>query len=231
LNKKIVYDLTPFTHLDFPDHLACMVWLAGCDLRCDYCYNKDIVFAKNGKMSFNDVITFLDTRENLLDGVVISGGEATLHNLIQFCQEVKAKGFKIKLDTNGINFQHIKELIDLNLIDYIALDYKAPKYKFTTITHASNNKFDTFEQTLNYLIKLNFNFEIRTTVHADLLNEKDINTIIDDLKSKNYKGNYYLQNYLDTDENIGDIKNSIKKINLEKIQDNNDNITIQFRNY
>jgi len=231
LNKNIVYDLTPFTHLDFPDHLACIVWLAGCDLRCDYCYNKDIVFAKNGKMTFNDVLNFLNTRQNLLDGVVISGGEATLHNLIPFCQEIKSKGFKIKLDTNGINFQHIKELVDLKLIDYIALDYKAPKYKFNTITHATVNKFDTFEQTLNYLIKSNFNFEIRTTVHADLLDEKDINTILNDLKDKKYKGNYFLQNYLDTQDNIGDIKNSTKKFDLEKIQDNNDKIKIQFRNY
>ena len=231
LNKNIVYDLTPFTHLDFPDHLACIVWLAGCDLRCDYCYNKDIVFAKNGKMTFNDVLNFLNTRQNLLDGVVISGGEATLHNLILFCQEIKSKGFKIKLDTNGINFQHIKELVDLKLIDYIALDYKAPKYKFNTITHATVNKFDTFEQTLNYLIKSNFNFEIRTTVHADLLDEKDINTILNDLKDKKYKGNYFLQNYLDTQDNIGDIKNSTKKFDLEKIQDNNDKIKIQFRNY
>ncbi len=205
LNKNIVYDLTPFTHLDFPNHLSCIVWLAGCDLRCDYCYNKDIVFAKNGKMSFNNVLSFLDTRKNLLDGVVISGGEATLHNLIPFCQEVKNKGFKIKLDTNGINFNHIKELIDLNLIDYIALDYKAPKYKFNTITHASSNKFDTFELTVNYLIKSNFNFEIRTTVHADLLNENDINFIIKDLKNRGYHKTYYLQQFLNTNQNIGNL--------------------------
>ena len=231
MNKDIVYDLTPFTHLDFPDHLACIVWLAGCDLRCDYCYNKDIVFAKNGKMSFGDVLDFLDTRKNLLDGVVISGGEATLHNLLPFCKEVKNKDFKIKLDTNGINFNHIKELIDLNLIDYIALDYKAPKYKFETITHSMISKFDTFEQTLDYLIDIDFDFEIRTTIHADLLDEKDINFIISTLKEKNYQGTYFLQNYLDTPDTIGDMQESNKKLNLEKIQDKDDNIKIKYRNF
>ncbi len=231
LNKNIVYDLTPFTHLDFPDHLACIVWLINCDLRCDYCYNKDIVFSKNGKMSFDNVLDFLDTRKNLLDGVVISGGEATLHNLVPFCKEVKSRGFKIKLDTNGINFNHIKELLDLNLIDYIALDYKAPKYKFETITHSMISKFDTFEKTLNYLIDIEFDFEIRTTVHRDLLDEDDISYIINDLKEKSYKGTYFLQNYLDTPNNIGDINESNKIFNLEAIKDKNDSIKINYRNF
>ncbi len=231
LNKKNVYDLTPFSHLDFPDHLSCIVWLTGCGLRCDYCYNKDIVFAQEGKLSFDDILSFLDTRKNLLDSVVISGGEATGHNLIPFCKEVKKRGFKIKLDTNGINFKHIKDLVDLNLIDYIALDYKAPKYKFELLTHTTLSKFTTFEQTLNYLIKINFDYEIRTTVHSDLLNESDINFIIDDLSKRNYKGKYFLQNFLYTSSNIGNLKNSNQILNLDKLQDKNDNIVIKYRNF
>jgi len=231
LNKNIVYDLTPFSHLDYPEHLSCIVWIAGCGLRCDYCYNKDIVLAQNGKMSFNDVLSFLDTRVNLLDSVVISGGEATRQNLIPFCKEIKQKGFKIKLDTNGINFKHIKELVDLNLIDYIALDYKSPKYKFAKITHTVISKFDTFGQTLEYLININFDFEVRTTIHADLLNEDDINFIINDLKNKNYQGTYYLQNYLDTNTTIGDMSEQSKPIDLDKIDNKNGKIAIKYRNY
>jgi len=231
LNKKVVYDLTPFSHLDYKDHLSCIVWLSGCNMRCDYCYNKDIVFAKNGKITFNEVLSFLDTRVNLLDAVVLSGGEATNHNLIPFCKEIKNNGFKIKLDTNGINFEHIKELLDLDLLDYISLDYKAPKYKFEQITHTTISSFNKFKQTLSYLIKIKFNFEIRTTVHADLINEDDINYIINDLIREKYKGNYSLQNFLETDENIGNIKSSTKKLNLEKIQVKNGNINIQLRNY
>lgn len=206
LNNKIVYDLTSFTHLDFPDHLACIIWLVGCNMRCDYCYNKDIVFSKNGTKSLNNILSFLKKRVGLLDGVVLSGGEATSHNLVPFCQEVKKLGFKIKLDTNGTNFDNIKELIDLNLIDYIALDYKAPHYKFKEITH--NNNFKTFENTLNYLIQTNIQFEARTTIHKDLLDEQDINFIIDDLKEKGYNNSYYLQEFLNTGDNIGNIQAS-----------------------
>jgi len=231
LNKKVVYDLTPFTHLDFPNHLSCIVWIAGCELRCDYCYNKDIVLAKNGKFSFNDILSFLDTRKNLLDGVVLSGGEATSVDLVEFCKAIKLKGFKIKLDTNGINFKHIKELVDLNLIDYIALDYKAPKYKFKKITHTLISKFDSFIKILNYLIKINFDFEVRTTLHRDLLDEDDINFIIQDLNDRDYQGIYFLQNFLDTSSNIGDIKSSDKTLNLDKIQDKNNNIKIKYRNF
>ena len=231
LNKKVVYDLTAFSHLDYPDHLSCIIWIAGCPLRCQYCYNKDIVFAKRGKYSFNDILDFLDNRVGLLDGVVLSGGEATSVDLVPFCKQVKQKGFKIKLDTSGVNFKQVRRLVELDLVDYIALDYKAPKYKFKAITGSSISKFEIFEDTLKYLIKANFNFEVRTTIHTDLLDENDINFIIDDLKNKNYQSIYYLQNYLNTDTTIENIKEQNSLINLNKISNKNDKITIKYRNY
>lgn len=112
LKKLIVSDLTTFTHLDYPDHLACIVWLVGCNMRCDFCYNKDIVFSKNGSLSLQDVLDFLNKRVGLLDAVVLSGGEATTHDLFNFCKEVKSLGFKIKLDTNGLNPNQVKLLIE-----------------------------------------------------------------------------------------------------------------------
>ena len=105
--------------MDYPDHLACIVWFAGCNMRCDYCYNADIVYAKSGVYSFNDVLDFLKTRISLLDSVVLSGGEATTHNLVAFCKEIKKLGFLIKLDTNGTNYNSIKELLDLGLIQQL----------------------------------------------------------------------------------------------------------------
>lgn len=215
LDNKVIYDLTPFTHLDFPDHLACIVWFSGCNMRCDYCYNKDIVFSKSGKYSYNYVLNFLKTRQNLLDGVVLSGGEATSHNLIKFCQEIKKLGFKIKLDTNGTNPLHVEQLIKLNLLDYIALDYKAPKEKFTQITHSK--EFDEFSQTLNLIINSQIEHEVRTTLHNDLLNEEDINLIIKDLKLQNYKNIYYIQKFIDTGSNIASLQTSIKKFDKSKL--------------
>jgi len=209
LDEKVIYDLTTFTHLDYPDHLACIVWFSGCNMRCDYCYNSDIVFSKNGKYSYNYVLKFLKTRQNLLDGVVLSGGEATSHDLIEFCKEIKELGFNIKLDTNGTNPLHVEQLIKLNLLDFIALDYKAPKEKFTLITHSK--KFDEFSQTLSLVINSKIKHEVRTTLHKDLLQVDDINKIIQDLKEKNYKYTYFIQEFLDTGSSIASLSNSTKK--------------------
>ena len=231
LKNKVVYDLTPFSHLDYKDHLSCIVWIAGCPLRCAYCYNKDIVFAKYAKYCFNDILNFLDSRKNLLDSVVLSGGEATSVDLIYFCKEIKKKNFKIKLDTNGLNFSQIKKLIDLNLLDYIALDFKAPRDKFKLLTKAKASYFDSLEQTVKFLVKKCFDFEIRTTVHRDLLDENDINNMIDYLIKINYKGEYFLQNFLETEYNIGNIKNSKQILDLDKIQDTNGKIIVKYRNF
>ena len=203
-NAKPIYDITKFTHLDYPDHLACILWFAGCNMRCDYCYNKDIVFAKNGAYSLDEALAFLQTRQSLLDGIVLSGGEASLQELIPFCKAIKKLGFSIKLDTNGTNPGLIKRLIALELLDYIALDYKAPKEKFQTITHSRN--YDAFSETLTFLIEANFDFEVRTTLHADLLNEQEINLIIKDLKQRNYNRTYYIQEFRVTEENIGNLQ-------------------------
>jgi len=214
LKNKDIYDLTRFTHLDYPNELACIVWFNGCSMRCKYCYNDDIVFNKDGNYSYEDVLDFLKSRIGLLDGVVLSGGEATGKDLVEFCQKIKKLGFLIKLDTNGVNYSKVKELIEQDLLDCVALDYKAPKYKFEEIT--ASKKYDEFDHTLSYLIKKDFNFEVRTTLHTDLLNFEDINFIINDLHHKGYKNNYYIQRFVDTKTNIGDIHEEHNKF------DNND---------
>jgi len=184
-------------------------------MRCDYCYNKDIVFAKSGHYSYDDALDFLKTRIGLLDAVVLSGGEATAHKLVDFCIEIKRLGFLIKLDTNGTNFTTVKELIDLKLLDFIALDYKAPKDKFLQITHSNN--YDEFSKTLDYLINATSNFEARTTLHNDLLGVDDINCIIDDLIKRGYTKKYYLQKFLDTDNNIANLHKSSKSFDTTKL--------------
>ena len=212
-NAKVIYDITKFTHLDYPDHLAAIFWFSSCNMRCDYCYNPEIVFAKSSSYSLMDALEFLKTRVGLLDGVVLSGGEATLHNLVEFAKEIKKLGFFIKLDTNGTNYESVKELLDLKLLDFIALDYKAPQYKFTKITHS--DRYEEFSKTLSLLIESRIEFEVRTTLHFDLLNEKDINLIIEDLKQRKYQGIYYLQEFLDTNSNIGNLHNPQYNFNKE----------------
>jgi len=215
LNNKVIYDITKFTHLDYPKHLACIVWFSGCNMRCDFCYNKDIVFAKDGQYSYSDVLEFLKTRVNLLEAVVLSGGEATSHELVEFCKQVKELGFLIKLDTNGTNYNSVKELLKLNLLDYVALDYKAPEDKFMQITHS--NRYDEFSKTLNLLIQSNIEFEVRTTLHSDLLDVDDINAIINDLTFRGYDNKYYIQKFLLTEDNIGNLTRAATSFDESKL--------------
>ena len=225
LNQKIIYDLIKFTTTDYEGHLSCVLWFIGCNFRCLYCYNEDIVFAKEGNYSSIDILKFLKSRVGLLDAVVLCGGEATIHNLVPICKEIKKLGFKIKLDTNGTNLRLIKELIDSKLIDYIAFDFKALEDNFFKIIQSYAYK--KVIETLRYLIKIDFDFELRTTINTNLLNEKDINEMINIISSLGYKKTYYLQNFLETSSNIGNIKKG-RGINKELID--NKNLVIKYRN-
>ena len=222
-----IYSFQKFSSLDFPGRLAAIVWLSGCNMRCLYCYNKDVVFGEK-KIEEEEFLEFLRNRVGLLDGVSFTGGCPTMYpNLIGFAQKIKNMGFDIKLDTNGINYDVIKEMIEKKLVDYIALDFKAPREKFYEII--KNKNYDKFEKTLDFLINSDVEFEVRTAVHTDLLDENDINKIIDILAQKGYKGIYYLQNYLETDkETIGNIGPQKRTLDISKI---NKKIFLEFRNF
>ena len=225
LKNKIIYDITKFTTLDYKNHLSCIIWFIKCNMRCKYCYNNDLVFANVGKYCFEEILGFLKTRIGLLDAVVLSGGEASIHNLSLFCKKIKDLGFKIKLDTNGLNPNLIEKLIKENLLDYISLDFKAPENKFKSIS--SSSSYEDFFDTLKYLIKIDFSFEVRTTIQADLLNENDINEIINILYDLKYKNTYYLQNFLETSSNIGKLKESKNLFNKNFLSDK---INLEWRN-
>lgn len=184
-------------------------------MRCLYCYNSDIVLSKKANFCFDEVLEFLKTRQNLLEGVVLSGGEATLHNLVLYCTQIKALGFKIKLDTNGLNTLLIQELVHKKLVDYVALDFKATKNKYEAITKTS--RYEDFFETLQFLINMAFPFEIRTTLHANLLNENDMNVMIEKLKKIGYQGNFFIQNFLYTPENLGKLKEPTANFDFTKL--------------
>ena len=225
LNQKIVYNITKFTTTDYVGHLSCIIWFISCNFRCLYCYNNNIVYTKEGNYTQNNILDFLKTRIGLLDSVVLSGGEATVHNVIPICKEIKKLGFKIKLDTNATNLPQIKKLIELNLLDYIAIDFKAPKYKFKEIVGV--DMYDNTIKTIQYLISIDFTFELRTTINKSLLDENDINSMIETISNLGYKNIYYLQNFLETSSNIGNIS---KSSNIDKSKINTQNLTIQYRN-
>jgi pyruvate formate lyase activating enzyme len=204
LNQPVIYDLTPFSLLDYPNHLAAIVWFTGCSMRCQYCYNPAIVLASRGKLNCHNILTFLHKRVNRLDAVVLSGGECSnFKALLPFCEKIKSLGFKIKLDTNGSNPEILAKLIAADVIDYIALDYKAPPEKFLAIT--GSNLFSQFMTSLKILIDTKVKFEVRTTVHRDLLDENDLNKMAANLKQHGYNGTFYLQKFISSSETLGQL--------------------------
>jgi pyruvate formate lyase activating enzyme len=203
---KSIYSLTPFTCLDYPNHLACIVWFSGCNMRCNYCYNPEIVLGK-GQFTLENILDFLKTRQNLLEAVVLSGGEPTLHkDIIPWIHEIKKMGFKVKLDTNGSLPSVVDELLSLKLIDYVALDFKSLPQKFYKITQS--HFFNSFVKTLDLLLSNSILFEVRSTIHSDFLNENEIAEMIAFLDAKDYKGIYYLQPFRNGVETIGNLKGS-----------------------
>lgn len=223
---KPIYSITPFTLLDYPDKTACILWFAGCNMRCLYCYNPDIVLGK-GKLSFQEALTFLKTRVNLLDGVVLSGGECTSHkSIIKLIIETKKMGLLIKVDTNGSNPDIIELLLKEKLLDYVALDFKAPTDKFKAITNS--DLYLGFISSLKLLISSAIPFEVRTTIHSSLLTQSDIQQMIDVLEMFNYKGVYYIQNFVNDTKTLAEIENS--KHNSIKPASLNTQLSVVIRN-
>ncbi len=173
-----------------------------------------MVQAKEGNYTVDDLYQFLHKRVGLLDSVVLSGGEATNHALFDICTYIKSLGFKIKLDTNGSNPNLIKNLLKNKLLDYIALDFKAPKAKFRRVT--GGDLYTRFIETLQYLIAIECNFEVRTTLHADLLNEEDINSMIEILNKYGYTKSFYIQNFLAV-TNLGELDAPTQYFDREKL--------------
>ncbi|PZX92208.1 anaerobic ribonucleoside-triphosphate reductase activating protein [Flavobacterium aquariorum] len=222
---KPIYSLTPFTLLDYPHKSACILWFAGCNMRCLYCYNPEIVFGK-GTISFEKALDFLKRRKQLLDAVVFSGGECLLHKKsISFITEVKKMGFLVKIDTNGSQPKVLEELIQKKLIDYVALDFKAMPANFEKITHSK--LFIPFEKSLLLLLQSGISFETRTTVHSELLDKKDILQMIGYLENTGYTGDYFIQHFVNGAPTIEKLGHSFKELEKENLS--TEKIKVHFR--
>ena len=176
--------------LDFPDKISAIVFAQGCNFNCGYCHNPDLLNSKKDIYSTDVFFEFLDKRKGKLDGVVITGGEATLQpDLITFIKEIKARGFLVKLDTNGYRPDVIEQA--LPFIDYIAMDIKAPLKKYNEITRI-NIDTQKIEKSIEIIMNSKVDYEFRTTVLKSQLNYSDfeeIGQLIHDAEK------YYLQKF------------------------------------
>lgn len=211
--------------IDYPEKIACIIFTQGCNFRCGYCHNPELFEQREPLISTEAFFEFLKTRKNKLDGVVITGGEPTLQkDLNEFIYEIKNLGFLVKLDSNGTNPNIIENILKENLIDYIAMDIKAPLNKYEKITNTKVNT-DNIQKSINLILNSNIDYEFRTTIIKSQLSYNDfeeIGNLIKDAK------NYYLQKFIPSkilDKNLMNEKTysdkefkEIKQILLKYVQ-------------
>jgi len=187
--------LNKLTTQDFPEHLACIIFTKGCNFNCSYCYNRDLVDNKAETIDEDYVMAYLYKRRKILDGVVISGGEPTIwDDLIPFIKKIKEFKLDIKLDTNGYNPTMLKEILDNNLVDYIAMDIKAIPDKYMKVINKKID-FNKILESIDLIKKSNIKYEFRTTIMKDVHDKKDIIKILKLIGDSKL----YLQNFQYTD--------------------------------
>lgn len=200
----IIGGLEKLSLLDYPDHLAAIIFTQGCNFRCHFCYNPMLVLPREGEdeknnkekgfppLSTEDLFLFLRERYGRLDGVVITGGEPTLHpDLPDFIRQIKAIGYDVKLDTNGTNPKMLASLIKDGLIDYIAMDLKAPFAKYENTVGVATD-YNNLKKSVKMIIKSGLPHEFRTTVVPGLIEKEDFKVMGDSIKGAQ---KWYLQTF------------------------------------
>lgn len=168
--------LVKFTLIDFPGCPAAIVFTQGCNFRCRYCHNPELVYPHlfTEPMPEEEIESFLQRRKGTLEGIVVSGGEPTLHeDLPKFLAHLKDLGYKTKLDTNGARPEVLKHLIENKLVDFVAMDLKAPLEKYALITGVDTNEA-VIKQSISLIQHSGLPHEFRTTYDKEVLSDEDI---------------------------------------------------------
>ncbi len=211
--------LEKLTLIDYPGKIACTVFLIGCNFRCPFCYSSELVLPEKIKkqpiISEKEFFAFLKQRKSLLEGVVICGGEPTIHkDLPVFIKKIKKLGFLVKLDTNGSNPEMLKMLISKRLVDYVAMDVKAPlinqksniknqkDYEFQSASGLGGSSFKKasgvnideaiIRKSIDIIMNSGIDYEFRTTIVPGIHTKEEIKEIAVMIKGAR---KYYLQKF------------------------------------
>lgn len=185
----LIGGLEKLSLLDYPEKVAAIVFTQGCNFRCHFCYNPMLVLPRSGtdiqknlsSITEDDFFAFLKTRQGKLDAVVVTGGEPTIHqDLPEFIKCIKALGFLVKLDTNGSNPDMVVKLLADDLLDYVAMDAKAPFVKYDQVIGVKTD-LSKIKKSVKIIKESGLPYEFRTTVAADLLTADDISDLARDL--------------------------------------------------
>lgn len=203
------------TLLDYPGHMAATIFLGGCNLRCPFCHNASLVSGPaSPAIPFTDVLTTLLKRRHILEGVCITGGEPTLYpGLMELIRQIKALGFKVKLDTNGTNPGLLMSCVQEQLIDYVAMDIKNSREKYALTSGIPNINLDKIEQSILFLLSGKIDYEFRTTIVKELHTQEDMHSIGKWIEGARA---YFLQSFQDSGDILAPGLSAHKKETLEE---------------
>lgn len=195
----LIGGLQKLTLIDYPGKIACTVFTVGCNFRCPFCHNPELIdrakFNLSGIITEEDFFKFLESRKGLLDGVCVTGGEPTLHqDLPQFLKKIKDLGFFVKLDTNGTTPEVISSLINNRLLDYIAMDVKNSLSETNLYEKTVGTAFnlENIKKSVKLIMGSGIDYEFRTTVVPGLHTEENILSLAAEIRGAK---KYYLQQF------------------------------------
>lgn len=232
----IIGGLQKFSLIDYPEHLSAIIFTQGCNFRCPFCYNPILVWpTREGRfqnislsaldgdqqkgrpqiISESDLFVFLKTRAGKLDTVVITGGEPTIQpDLPKFIAKIKKLGYLVKVDTNGANPDMLKKLIKEGLVDYLAMDIKAPLGKYDIVVGVQPD-LEKIKKSIKIIKESNLPYEFRTTVVPELIGLKDIKDIGKLIKSAD---KWYLQQFKNNTELLNKKFKKIKPYPIDELK-------------
>lgn len=181
--------------IDYPGKICAIIFTIGCNFRCPFCHNPELVDETADNLSGDGVFEFLERRKNLLDAVTITGGEPTMHDdLIPFMRKIKEMGYLVKLDSNGTNPDVLHAVIDEKLADYIAMDIKSPLAKYSE-TVARPTDIENIKKSIALIMESGVDYEFRTTIVKSLLSMDDLKVIGEEIRGAK---RYFLQRFVPT---------------------------------
>lgn len=214
--------------IEWPGRIVAVAYTGGCNFRCPYCQNSDLVLRPEGlpDLEGDEVIEYLRSRRKWVEGLVVTGGEPTIHPpLPDFARKVKGEGFGFGLETNGSNPHMLRELIRENFVDFVALDIKAPlkSKRYREVTGVEEDFVEEIRESMRTLRGSNVDYEYRTTVVPNLLSKRDLNRIAEQIRAdeKFFLQQFVPQNTLDDDyenlepyprEKLEEIKNELTEL-------------------
>lgn len=207
------------TLLDYPGHVACTLFTAGCNFRCPFCHNASLVTHIGDSEHYSEefVLDYLSKRKGIIDGVCITGGEPLLHDgLEDFIKKVKDMDYLVKLDTNGYLPDRLISLVDNGLVDYVAMDIKNSKEKYVLSAGIDSLDITQIEKSVSFLLENHVEYEFRTTVVNELHTLQDIESAAEWISGAQ---KYFLQSFTDSGDLICDNLSAVETQTIKMMQE------------